>query len=690
MAGNSVRPIFETVARVHQFALPRHEKRLTTLLPPGVLNQEGKIIGPFLPFFARQVVQVIPGKASAEDLIRELQAADLATAIAEGALPKYLNLENVYLSMVRQEEKLLELAGQHARLSEALMTARVKLTIHTELSERLRAASSLVEIEEIFMDVLLKHVGAKAVKVYEVDDELMVAADCMYRRKGEDRIEKLTGADFTTHFTGGLRPDQYKNEIMGAVLLGERGGNILVVPSPKDDPRCYRGGQFLRSGPFLSIREDMDGKPRRVYFVEVDDPGKIGGECDVTGQIRSIHQQILYAKTDLLQREAEKIIEDIREAARGLKTVREAVTGAVKNIPRLFRINGEHIIDKVTLLLPSRTSGNLVVREEWINPKSKGFKSRKGTEVAFDPKEAAGVPVSWIVFKKGIPVRCLEEKDFSGAFGVSWRQERKGSLLGIPIGIKGQDPFGVIIVSSSKRNTFTDQHQAVLGKICDILGIAFLEIRRLDERLNLDPTFGIAYTKGHLKGVLMPSLIAESPKKQQPLSAIYFDIDFFKDLNDLLGNDVVDKWVLLPFMKLVYGSLRQGNVFGRDGGDEFCVLCPGENIEGAYQTSERLRRLVGESVFEAVIPFGGEGARAVEHYDRIKAKIESGAPCAIKQVRKIDEAGTHRLELVVRLTLSSGVTEYKYGEEQDVFFSRLVQASRKAKNAGRDRTAKRK
>jgi diguanylate cyclase (GGDEF)-like protein/PAS domain S-box-containing protein len=72
------------------------------------------------------------------------------------------------------------------------------------------------------------------------------------------------------------------------------------------------------------------------------------------------------------------------------------------------------------------------------------------------------------------------------------------------------------------------------------------------------------------------------------LSLMMVDIDFFKTVNDLHGHDAGDD-VLRGLAEVGLKILRNIDVFGRIGGEEFSVLLPDTGLEGAKQVAERLR-----------------------------------------------------------------------------------------------------
>lgn len=78
-----------------------------------------------------------------------------------------------------------------------------------------------------------------------------------------------------------------------------------------------------------------------------------------------------------------------------------------------------------------------------------------------------------------------------------------------------------------------------------------------------------------------------------PLALLYLDIDHFKRLNDGHGHAVGDA-VLRGMAEVLQQALRERDVFGRLGGEEFCVLLPGQTGDRAAALAERLRPLLAQ------------------------------------------------------------------------------------------------
>jgi diguanylate cyclase (GGDEF)-like protein len=82
--------------------------------------------------------------------------------------------------------------------------------------------------------------------------------------------------------------------------------------------------------------------------------------------------------------------------------------------------------------------------------------------------------------------------------------------------------------------------------------------------------------------------IHRSKRYGHPLSLALFDLDRFKQVNDRFGHLAGDR-VLQATARAVERNLRDTDVFARVGGEEFAVLLPDSDLDGAAELAERLR-----------------------------------------------------------------------------------------------------
>ncbi len=100
------------------------------------------------------------------------------------------------------------------------------------------------------------------------------------------------------------------------------------------------------------------------------------------------------------------------------------------------------------------------------------------------------------------------------------------------------------------------------------------------------------------------------------IAAILLDLDHFKEINDAHGHAVGDA-VLRRFGEISAGLLRQSDLIGRTGGEEFAILLPDTDLEGAMTVAEKLRRAVAEdrggSLPPVTVSVGVAALRADDH-----------------------------------------------------------------------------
>jgi diguanylate cyclase (GGDEF)-like protein len=90
------------------------------------------------------------------------------------------------------------------------------------------------------------------------------------------------------------------------------------------------------------------------------------------------------------------------------------------------------------------------------------------------------------------------------------------------------------------------------------------------------------------------ALIYERCKRNdQPLAVLMLDIDHFKRINDSFGHQAGDQ-ALREIGTVIRESIREVDICGRLGGEEFAILLTDASLETAQQTAERLRQAMAQ------------------------------------------------------------------------------------------------
>ena len=118
---------------------------------------------------------------------------------------------------------------------------------------------------------------------------------------------------------------------------------------------------------------------------------------------------------------------------------------------------------------------------------------------------------------------------------------------------------------------------------------------KLKEMAYTDPLTQ-AYNRRHFYE-LCHNELNRAYRTEKPLVVIMMDIDHFKKINDNYGHPAGD-YVLQSVAKLCMGALRDYDIFGRFGGEEFIVCCPDCDQPTATAIAERLRSDIDSYQFQ--------------------------------------------------------------------------------------------
>jgi len=185
------------------------------------------------------------------------------------------------------------------------------------------------------------------------------------------------------------------------------------------------------------------------------------------------------------------------------------------------------------------------------------------------------------------------------------------------------------------------------GKIVSLLSVT----RDITEKKSLHHELEKQARIDYLTGVnnrryfmqLAESELARTKRYNTHLSILMMDIDLFKQVNDSYGHKVGDQ-VLKNLAAICHETLREIDIIGRVGGEEFAILLPETDKTNALDAAERLRIAIADNL----IP------------------IENGLP--------------------IRITISIGVSSLASNDDNlDVLLNQSDEALYEAKKSGRNK-----
>ena len=150
--------------------------------------------------------------------------------------------------------------------------------------------------------------------------------------------------------------------------------------------------------------------------------------------------------------------------------------------------------------------------------------------------------------------------------------------------------YSLLATQSWKLEYFTE----IIKNDKKLLKKQFNEIKRLSY---MDPLTEI-YNRNMLYEEL-DNFISRAHRYNEPVSIIIFDIDHFKEVNDVHGHITGDE-VLVELAELVQSLLRKSDLLARWGGEEFIILVPHTTFHGAIELAQKIQNNISKHAFTKI------------------------------------------------------------------------------------------
>ena len=193
-------------------------------------------------------------------------------------------------------------------------------------------------------------------------------------------------------------------------------------------------------------------------------------------------------------------------------------------------------------------------------------------------------------------IGAYKDAKYAGFFP---KNEKKPASVAItPLNRRGKH-LGTLNLGSYQPDRFADnmatdfvEHLSSVVSVCLENNLNFEEIRRTSY---IDSLTGVN-NRRYLEQRIGEEL-DRCQRNADPISCLFFDIDFFKSVNDKYGHQTGDL-VLSLAAASIKTQLRNSDIFARYGGEEFVALLPNVNEAKALEVAERIRKTVQELIIE--------------------------------------------------------------------------------------------
>lgn len=176
--------------------------------------------------------------------------------------------------------------------------------------------------------------------------------------------------------------------------------------------------------------------------------------------------------------------------------------------------------------------------------------------------------------------------------------------------------FGLLVVLLITRliydwrvNIYLSKYSSILHKDVEAKTNKLMKVnKKLKVLANTDYLTGISNRGYFMKFAKKYFDIAK--RNNEDLQILSLDLDYFKNINDTYGHQAGDD-LLQEFTKTISELLRKSDMFGRIGGEEFCILLQNTSVEGAClfaqrvcETIEQMRVKSDENVLKITVSIG--------------------------------------------------------------------------------------
>ena len=246
----------------------------------------------------------------------------------------------------------------------------------------------------------------------------------------------------------------------------------------------------------------------------------------------------------------------------------------------------QSIIDRAVGLLDS-TGGNLALYDEKENTITIAV-SRNMNKDYGNKNLKLGTGAIGKVIQTGEPLIIDDYRNWNGHLDSRpWQ-----SAIVVPLKARGRTLGSIALADATKQRKFNEADLRLISLFAQQAAIAIDNVQLFENVQELAETDDLTQTNNRRQLFALGKREFDRSKRYvQPLSVIMLDIDNFKKVNDNYGHAIGDV-VLQNLAQFCMRNIREVDILGRYGGEEFVIVIPNTDFIQGYELAERLCHFV--------------------------------------------------------------------------------------------------
>ena len=440
-----------------------------------------------------------------------------------------------------------------------------------KLAQALQHTGRVIQ-SSLDLDVVMDHILAQIATVIQYH-----SANLMLVEDGQTQVVRLQDYQNTSEENlGDLLHAPFNVSRFSTLEMMTESKNPLIIPDTTSDP------SWVKTRTTEKI-QSWAGAP-------ILDGDQVIGFLSLNNQNRHYYQPehaetlAAFASQASIALKHARLFQQSQQHARELRALHEATSTLVTTL-KLDDLPSK-ILEGAVKAIPATEYGALFLVDEEKNVLFRKAKFGKGPSFKeqYSLDDAEFLPIK--VFLSNQPEMYDDQDD------------ALQSVIAVPLPAQ-TGVLGVIILAGHEPGKFSENDLTILTNIAATTASTIRNAqlhKEIEDLAVTDPLTSIFNRRGLEQWGQYE--IDRAKRFDSPLSAIFFDLDNFKEVNDTYGHEIGDQ-VLQQVIFCSQEVIRKIDIFARIGGEEFIIILPETALPVAVKVAERIRKSIAKCIFNA-------------------------------------------------------------------------------------------